>query len=127
MTGKRLKVGELAARTGVSVRALHYYEEIRLLVPSHRTSSGHRLYGAEDVVRLQQIKSLRALGFTLDEVGALLRAPGYSPVRVIEDHLRRAREQLQLSSSSSTGSKGSSGGFAMGAPSAPRSFSRRSR
>jgi DNA-binding transcriptional MerR regulator len=91
-----LKVGDLAKRTGLSVRTLHYYEEIGLLVPSHRTRAGHRLYTADDVVRLQQIKSLRALGFALDEVRECLRSPRYSPVRVIEDHAARAREQLEL-------------------------------
>jgi DNA-binding transcriptional MerR regulator len=93
---RALKVGDLAKRTGLSVRTLHYYEEIRLLVPSHRTTSGHRLYAVVDVVRLQQIKSLRALGFSLDEVRECLRSPGYSPIKVIEDHVARVREQLDL-------------------------------
>jgi DNA-binding transcriptional MerR regulator len=91
-----VKVGDLARRTGVSVRTLHYYEEIGLLVPSHRTAAGHRLYTAGDVVRLQQVKSLRALGFTLDEVRECLRSPRYAPLRVLEDHAARAREQLDL-------------------------------
>ncbi|MCH7995122.1 MAG: MerR family transcriptional regulator, partial [Planctomycetes bacterium] len=62
------KVGELATQTGVSVRTLHDYDEIGLLSPSQRTGSGHRLYGADDVVRLQQIKSCRQLGFSLAEI-----------------------------------------------------------
>jgi DNA-binding transcriptional MerR regulator len=96
MSNPPLKVGDLAERTGVSVRALHYYEEIGLLVPSHRTGSGHRLYGAEDVVRLQQIKSLRALGLRLGEVRECIENRGYSTRKVIEDHLARASEQLAL-------------------------------
>jgi DNA-binding transcriptional MerR regulator len=96
MSDPPLKVGEIAERTGLSVRTLHYYEEIGLLVPSHRTRSGHRLYTGGDVLRLQQIKSLRALGLTLDEVRECLRSPRFSPLRVIEDHLARAREQLAL-------------------------------
>ena len=59
---RRLKVGELAKRTGVSVRTLHHYDEIGLLRPLHRTPTGHRLYGAEDVARLQQVRSPRQLG-----------------------------------------------------------------
>ena len=59
-----MKVGQLAKRTGVSVRALHYYDEIGLLQPSTLTKSGHRLYGPAELVRLQQIKSLRQLGFS---------------------------------------------------------------
>lgn len=95
-SNRTLKIGELARRTRLSVRTLHYYEEIGLLAPSHRTASGHRQYSPEDIVRLQQIKSLRALGFTLDEVRECLRNPHYSPLRVMEDHLARAREQLAL-------------------------------
>ena len=57
-----IKVGEVAKRTGLSVRTLHHYDEIGLLSPSRRTASGHRLYGAGELARLQQIKSLRQLG-----------------------------------------------------------------
>jgi DNA-binding transcriptional MerR regulator len=49
-----LKVGELAKQTGLSVRTLHYYDEIDLLSPSRRNEAGHRLYTAGDVVRLRQ-------------------------------------------------------------------------
>ncbi|MEA2488332.1 MAG: hypothetical protein QOH21_124, partial [Acidobacteriota bacterium] len=62
MTNAHWKIGELAKRTGVSVRTLHHYDEIGLLTPSHRTESGHRLYGREEVIRLQQIVSLRQVG-----------------------------------------------------------------
>jgi DNA-binding transcriptional MerR regulator len=47
-----MKVGELARRTGLTVRTLHHYDEIGLLSPSARTESGHRLYGQADVLRL---------------------------------------------------------------------------
>lgn len=89
------KVGELAKKTGLSVRTLHYYDEFGLLSPSCRTGAGHRLYNAEDVVRLQQIKSLRALGFGLEEIRESLDRPG-SAHRVIEMHLARLREQIEL-------------------------------
>jgi DNA-binding transcriptional MerR regulator len=95
MANARWKVGELSARTGVSVRALHYYEEIGLLAPSHRTASGHRRYAEADVARLQQIVSLRGLGLSLDEVAALLRRDDYSPLAVIEAHAAQARAQLE--------------------------------
>jgi DNA-binding transcriptional MerR regulator len=55
-------VGELAKRMGLSVRALHYYEEISLLWPSRRAEADYCLYSAGDVVRLKQIKLLRQLG-----------------------------------------------------------------
>lgn len=89
-----MKVGELAKRTGLSVRALHYYDEIGLLQPSKLTDSGHRLYGPAELVRLQQIKSLRQLGFSLDEIRACLDTPQFSPQRVLELHVKRLREQI---------------------------------
>lgn len=91
-----MKVGELARRTGVSVRTLHYYDEIGLLSPSQRSDAGYRLYAAGDIVRLQQIRSLRQLGFTLEEIREWLDRPGYSPRQVIESHISRLREQIEL-------------------------------
>jgi len=90
------KVGELAERTGLSVRALHYYEEIGLLSPSRRTGSGHRLYSAEDVLRLQRIVSLRSLGFALEEIRASLDGPDFPARRVVELHAARLREGIEL-------------------------------
>jgi MerR family transcriptional regulator, thiopeptide resistance regulator len=90
------KVGELARRTGLSVRTLHYYDEIGLLSPSRRTDGGHRLYTADDVVRLQQIKSLQHVGFTLREVRECLDRPDYPLGRVIQLHLSRLKERIEL-------------------------------
>ena len=90
------KVGELARRTGLSVRTLHYYDEIGLLSPSRRTDGGHRLYSAGNIMRLQQIKSLRQLGFTLREVRGCLDRPDFPLRRVIELHLSRLRERIEL-------------------------------
>ena len=92
----RLKVGELAKQAGVSIRALHHYDEIGLLSPSHRTESVHRLYGRDDVVRLQQIRSLQQLGFSLEQVRACLAGGDYAPARVIEMHMARVCEQLAI-------------------------------
>lgn len=89
-----LKIGELAEATGISVRTLHWYEEIGLLRPARRTSAGHRLYSDTELLRLQQILSLRALGLSLDEIGALLAQPDATPLDAIERHLARAREEL---------------------------------
>src|SRR5262245_32515618 len=91
-----LKVGELARRTGLTIRTLHHYDEIGLLRPSLHTEAGHRLYTAADVARLQQVLSLRQLGFSLEEVGDCLRRPNLSPQRVVELHLGRLREQIAL-------------------------------
>jgi hypothetical protein len=53
-----LQIGELAKQTGLSIRTLRYYDEIGLLVPSHRTEAEYRLYSEADIARLQQILSL---------------------------------------------------------------------
>ncbi len=88
------KIGELARRTGLTVRTLHHYDEIGLLSPSYRTGSGHRLYTADDITRLQMIVSLRQLGLSLREVGDWLSRPDTSARGVIELHLARLREQI---------------------------------
>ena len=94
-----LKIGELAKQTGLSIRTLHYYDEIGLLVPSHRTEADHRLYGSEDIIRLQQILSLRQLGFALKEIRACLENPEFSLPQVIDLHLTRLQEQMAVSRS----------------------------
>jgi DNA-binding transcriptional MerR regulator len=92
-----LKIGELAKQTGLSVRTLHYYDEIGLLVPSHRTEADHRLYSDADIMRLLQILSLRQLGFSLREIQDCLENPEYSLPQVIELHCDRIRQQMALS------------------------------
>ncbi|HEU0054646.1 MAG TPA: MerR family transcriptional regulator [Longimicrobium sp.] len=90
------KVGELAKSTGLSVRTLHYYDEIGLLSPSAHTAAGHRLYTEADVARLQQVVSLRDLGFPLEKVREVLDERGTPPQEVIRLHIGRLREQMEL-------------------------------
>ena len=78
------------------MRTLHYYDEIGLLSPSRRTGAGHRLYTAGDVARLQQIKSLQQLGFTLREVRDCLDRPDFPLGRVIQLHLSQLKERIEL-------------------------------
>src|SRR5438477_12653991 len=96
MRFEALKVGELARRTGLTIRTLHHYDEIGLLKPSLHTEAGHRLYAAGDVARLQQVLSLRQLGFSLEQVRDCLDRPGFSPLEVIGLHVARLREQIEL-------------------------------
>lgn len=67
-----LKVGELARRTGLTVRALHHYDSIGLLRPSARSDGGYRLYSRDDVARLHGIQTLRRMGLPLADVARLL-------------------------------------------------------
>ncbi len=96
MRFEALKVGELARRTGLTIRTLHHYDDIGLLKPSLHTEAGHRLYTADDVARLQRVLSLRQLGFPLEEVRDCLDRPDFSPLEVIGLHLGRLREQIEL-------------------------------
>lgn len=81
----RLTVGELASRTGRTVRALHHYEAEGLLSPE-RTPAGHRRYGPRQIERLQRIVSLRAIGTPLSQIRDVLDAPGFDPVALVERH-----------------------------------------
>ncbi|MFF7050454.1 MerR family transcriptional regulator [Streptomyces griseorubiginosus] len=83
-------VGQVAGFAGVTVRTLHHYDDIGLLVPGERSHAGHRRYNDEDLDRLQQILFYRELGFPLDEVAALLDDPEADP----RAHLRRQHELL---------------------------------
>lgn len=84
-------VGQVARFAGVTVRTLHHYDEIGLLVPSERNHAGHRRYGDDDLDRLQQILFYRELGFPLDEVAVLLDDPDADP----QEHLRRQHDVLK--------------------------------
>ena len=66
----------MAKRTGLTVRTLHHYDAIGLLKPSEHSGAGYRLYTAGDVAPLQQVLSLRQLGFSLDEEIAIIARPG---------------------------------------------------
>lgn len=96
---KLLQVGELAKQSGLSIRTLRYYDEIGLLVPSHRTEAEYRLYSEADIARLQQILSLRQLGFALKEIHECLENPDFSLPNVINLHLARLQEQMAVSQS----------------------------
>jgi DNA-binding transcriptional MerR regulator len=67
-----MQIGEVADRTGLSLRTIRYYEEIGLVRPSSRTQGGFRLYTEPDVARLNLVKRMKPLGFSLDETRDLL-------------------------------------------------------
>ena len=68
------QIGHVASRVGLSLRTVRYYGEVRLAEPSGRTEGGFRLYTEEDIARLQLIKQLKPLEFSLEELRELLAA-----------------------------------------------------
>lgn len=78
-------IGRVAELAGVTVRTLHHYDEIGLLSPSARTSTGYRRYDDADLERLQQIRFYRELDFSLEEIAVILDDPDSNPM----EHLRR--------------------------------------
>ena len=76
-----MKIGEVAKKTGVSLRTIRYYEELRLIVPRTRTRGGFRLYHEETVTRIRLIQSLQELGLSLKEVKALIALKGKNKTR----------------------------------------------
>jgi len=70
-----ITVGDLARLAGITVRTLHHYDDIALLVPSGRRPNGYRAYADEDIARLQQILTYRELGLGLDEISRILAEP----------------------------------------------------
>ena len=81
-------VHQLAEMAGVSVRTLHHYDQIGLLIPSSRTEKGYRQYAQADLLRLQQILFYKELDFPLREIGRVLDKPGFDPVAALKEHRR---------------------------------------
>jgi len=84
-------VGEVAGLAGVTVRTLHHYDATGLLSPRSRTPAGYRVYGDDDLQRLQRILGYRELGFGLDEIAAVLDDPALDAL----EHLRRQHALLR--------------------------------
>ncbi len=82
--GHAYQVKEVARLTGVSVRALHHYDEIGLLTPSSRTKAGYRQYSDQDLLRLQQILIGRELGLPLEEIKRSLDDPSFDRRTALE-------------------------------------------
>ena len=89
-----LKVGELARRTGVTVRTLHHYDSIGLLRPSSRSEGGYRLYSRDDVARLLGIQTLRRLGLSLADVARLLDGGAVTPAAILAQQVGALDQQI---------------------------------
>jgi len=88
------RIGEVAAATGLTVRALHHYDEIGLVSPSARTSGGHRLYTGADLLALYQVTAMRQLGLSLEQIGGLLTEK-VGVREVIEEQLGQVDRQIR--------------------------------
>ena len=86
-----MTVGEVSTLLGVSVRALHHWDESGLVHPSRRSDAGYRLYCETDIMRIQQVLVYRQTGMSLADIKEVLDEPGADAVT----HLRRQRELLQ--------------------------------
>lgn len=81
-----MRVSEVAKLTGVTVRTLHYYDEIGLLKPSQVTESGYRLYSDGDLELLQQILFFRELDFSLGDIRKIMGNPAYDRETALRNH-----------------------------------------
>lgn len=94
---KLLRIGQVAANSGVSAKALRLYEARGLLRPDARSQAGYRLYGATALARLAEIGVLKRAGFTLAEIGRLLARKG-SAAALIEARIAALRGEVRAKS-----------------------------
>lgn len=90
------KLGNLA---GISTRTLRYYDEIGILKPARINSSGYRIYGKDEVDRLQQILFYKELGISLESIKEIISSPSFDRARALREHRERLlekRKQLDL-------------------------------
>jgi len=85
------QIGEVADQLGLSLRTVRYYEEMGLIAPAERTEGGFRLYSDDEIERLGLIKEMKPLGFTVQEMRALLDARD----RLAEGNDAEARDALK--------------------------------
>ncbi|MGY1770025.1 MerR family transcriptional regulator [Blastococcus sp. SYSU D00813] len=97
-----VQIGQVAERTGLSLRTIRFYEESGLVVPTARSEGGFRLYSEDDVGRLEVVKRMKPLGFTLDEMRELLTlladlaATGRPERAALVDRLRMFHEAARV-------------------------------
>ena len=92
-----LKIGDLAGRTGLTVRILHHYDKVGLLTPSVRTDAGYRLYDRADVAKLYRIQALRRLNLSLSEVAQMIDGEGAALASVVDQQIHALERQITQS------------------------------
>ncbi|URZ05263.1 MerR family transcriptional regulator [Clostridium felsineum] len=86
MKDKFKTVKDVAKLTGVTIRALHYYDEIDLLKPSYTSEAGYRFYSSEDIEMLQQIMFLKEIGFELKKIKDIIKSPNFDRKEALIKH-----------------------------------------
>lgn len=81
-----MKINEVAKLTGITVRTLHYYDEIGLLHPSEITEAGYRIYNDDALANLQQLLFFRELDFPLADIKEIMTSPHYDKVESLTKH-----------------------------------------
>ncbi|MEU9279751.1 MerR family transcriptional regulator [Streptomyces sp. NPDC048341] len=97
MSERQMQIGEVAERTGLSLRTIRHYEEVGLVIPSARSKGGFRLYTEVDVERLMVIRRMKPLDFSLEEMRDLLDITdrlAATENRPVGEELERLRERL---------------------------------
>ena len=89
------QVGEIAEKTGLTIRTLHHYEEIGLLLPTARTDAGYRLYNMQCIERLTQIQLLRQVGVKLKDIGELLDGQSGDIASLLQERIALLTEQME--------------------------------
>lgn len=87
------KIGEVARLAKVSIKTLHHYDAIGLLVPTGRTESGYRLYSMHDLLRLQQILIYRELEFSLEQIHHLMANPAFDYLQALKQQKHQLEEK----------------------------------
>ena len=91
-----ITVGDLANASGLTVRTLHHWDALGVLVPAERSEAGYRRYGPGEVARMYRILALRRLGLSLEEIAGVLNREGPDLAGAVRAHLARVEESLEV-------------------------------
>ncbi|QEY50496.1 NADPH-dependent 7-cyano-7-deazaguanine reductase QueF [Legionella longbeachae] len=90
---KFYQIKEISQMTALSIRSLQYYDDIGLLKPAKRSASGYRLYSDQDLIRLQQITTLKFLGFSLSTIKKIIENPNFDLMTSMPIQARELKEK----------------------------------
>ena len=90
-----MTVNEVSKLSGISVRTLHYYDQIGLLHPDQVSEAGYRLYGQASLERLQQILLFRQLEFPLKEIKDIIDSPDFNKEEALDQQIQMLRLQQE--------------------------------